>query len=311
MKYFTPDMMRAINAQTKIDEDEFVKHVRARGWDWEQLDLPTNTAKRPEGCILINGQRAVLAEVKRSVSGGRSTDGTALLTEFDPDLYDTGAKQFPGVPPGIGRHLDSAAAKHRDLVSERSEFADLPYVVTFFADPFVSLTLVDRRLPTLRMISGTVYMVRGRRNAEALAVLDDDEIERRIKAADYSGLPDPGEIEWRLVANPFANQELPAEFKDRCILGWPGDLPWPDSLGATDEARARRELAALSPDERTVLLETYPAAVPFDPDGVAVPIYSRLGAKGYLDAHDPTAPRLTRAGLVLGMVDQLDRLGRP
>lgn len=253
VKKFTPEVKRAINAQTKLDEAEITAQLEGFGWKWIQLDLPTNSAKRPEGCVVIDGNPAMLVEVKRAFSGGMSTDGTVMLSEFDPDLAGAGVKEFPGIPPTVDPQLEHAREKYADLVRDHPEYAGLPYVVIYLASSFVSLDLVDRKMPTRRELSGLVFAVRGRRWKEACAAISMEEFERRFDEKDFAGFPDPNETEWRLVANPYAHRPVPTAFSNVCLPGWPKDVPFPDSITPADDARAKAALASLDGDEKMAL----------------------------------------------------------
>lgn len=255
---FPPQIQALIQARSTAAEIEVKAEVERRcGWAWEQLDLPTNKRKRPEGCVVINGKRSVLVEVKRAETGGGSADGTVMLSDLDPDLHGAGVKQFPAIPPNVACQLDHARAKHIELTEDRKEFRGLPYVVVYCSNDFVSLDRVDRRMPNRREISGLVYIERGRRLREALESLPEGDLNRRLDEGDLSGMPDASELEWRLVPNPYAKTPVPVEFRAECIVGWPGDVEWPESLSSEDEERGRALLTVLLPNERAVLEATY------------------------------------------------------
>ena len=308
---FPPSAQPIIKARSKADEDEIIAEAQRRGWAWEQLDKPTNKRKRPEGCVLIGGQRAVIVEAKRAESGGRSTDGTVMLSDLDPDLATTaGVKVFPAIPPRVDPQLDHAQAKYRELTADEPVFDGLPYVVVYTCNAMASLDHVDRRQPMRREISGFIYPLRGRRRQEALNGMTLDELGRRIDERDESGLPAADELEWRYVANPLALRAVPEAFRATCIVGWPNEIAWPECLPPSEEARVRSAVAALPIDQRRVLEAMHwicgrvdVAQREFAP---AADVVRALTARGLARQTVGTTFELTTEGIRYGLVMELD-----
>jgi hypothetical protein len=309
---FAPAMQKIIKARSTRDEVEVVAEVKLRqGWSWEQLDFPDNKRKRPEGCVLIEGKRSVVLEVKRAESGGRSDDGMVMLSDLDPDLVGAGVKRFPAIPPAVEKQLDHAREKYVELTEDSAHHRGLPYAVVYYSNDLVSLNLVDRRLPTRREISGLIYIERGRRLREALDAMPEAELDRRVNSMDVSNLPSGDEIEWRLIPNPYAMRTVPPEFRETCRVGWPGEVPWPDHLTPDGEARAREAFAALSPVEQTVLQAVYwlfgRADLSNRDLAPARPVLESLARTGLALQVGESLFELTTEGLTLGLVRDLNK----
>jgi hypothetical protein len=227
--------------------------IGGTGWWQEVKRAGTYTLSTPEPGLMLPtivhaGRNQAYQLTLRPVV---DPDHDALLIGYD--LAGAGVKEFPGIPPTVDPQLEHAREKYADLVRDHPEYAGLPYVVIYLASSFVSLDLVDRKMPTRRELSGLVFAVRGRRWKEACAAISMEEFERRFDEKDFAGFPDPNETEWRLVANPYAHRPVPTAFSNVCLPGWPKDVPFPDSITPADDARAKAALASLDGDEKMAL----------------------------------------------------------
>ncbi len=255
-----------VAARSRAAEDRFKLEFEKRGFEWGTWSKKEKTRRRrPECHLMLENKDIALLEVKRVESGGagRRLDGVIdpeqmLLTDLCSDFLDGNVRSWQGIPPTVPSQLDDARNKYRATVSERPEFSGFPYLIAFERNQFVSLGLVDRRMPAHREISGLVFLVEDRLRYEALAALPLDELERQIETGDDSGVPPPGAVELRLLPNPCARVPVPSAIRDRCeLIGYPNDLDWPDCLPEAAEAAALAQLGELTQGQREVLKLVY------------------------------------------------------
>src|SRR5262249_18638191 len=190
------------------------------------------------------------------ISGGFDPEDGAHFSTLDPRLptpYDpTGETPLkirvrPVSFGNLEQHLDKACQQYRETVADNPEYADLPFVVVLFSDPFgPPLHFIDRRMPQHPEISGLMCLVENRIQNQALKRESLGQLEARMEGHGMAGLPPPGK-EWRYVANPHALRKVPREFAEQCLEGWPDDPIDVDRLDTDTKQAMTDEMTRLQP----------------------------------------------------------------
>jgi hypothetical protein len=196
----------AANRDAAANEVKIKKQFEKLKYSVEQLDR-NNDNRRPDFLISTSpGHPFMLCEVKTINSAGQG------ISMRNPNL---GMFSIPAdrIAKQIDDRIEDAAHQRAELIRERPEFADLPFLVALVLDFFVDLNVYERRFN--KEVSGILTIQPDAALGRAFGELSREEQERRLRSGDASGLP-PNTKDFRLVRNKQARRNVPKVFQDQC-----------------------------------------------------------------------------------------------
>jgi hypothetical protein len=197
----------AANDEADENERKIKKRFEKLRYSVTRLDR-NNDNRRPDFLVSdCSGGPLMLCEIKtiNSAGGGISTQ--------NPNL-----KRFQITADRIQKQIDdrieNAADQRAELIKERPEFEQLPFLVALVLDFLVDLHVYPRWFN--KDVSGILTIAPDVELGKAFDELSDAEQERRLKTGDATGLP-PNSKDFRLVRNKAARRKVPKDFQDQCI----------------------------------------------------------------------------------------------
>ena len=174
------EQSRTANRDAAANEVKIKKQFEKLKYSVEQLDR-NNDNRRPDFLISTSsGRPFILCEVKTINSAGQGVSTRNPNLGRFSILADRIAKQ-------IDDRIENPAHQRAELVKERPEFAELPFVVALILDPLADLNVYGRRFN--KEVSGILTIESDAALGRAFSELSPEEQERRLKTADASGLP--------------------------------------------------------------------------------------------------------------------------
>jgi len=203
------------NEIAAANEAAVAKQFTKLGYLVERLDRKSSKRARPDFLISdAAGCPHMLCEVKTVLSAGYLPDRHAHVSMQDEGLCDTGVFSTTIDLRDIEECLASAVRKRAALISDEPRFADLPLLVAFSFDFYADfLHCYPRRMD--ENISGILTIEANIAQQKVIDKFSHEELERRCRDGDESGLPPPSE-DFVLVRNKAAARTVPEHFQLCC-----------------------------------------------------------------------------------------------
>jgi|ERR1051326_2399321 len=198
------------------NEVAVAKQFEKLGYLVERLDRKSSKRPRPDFLISDSaGCPQMLCEVKTILSAGYLRDRHANVSMQDERLAGSGVFSTPIDLTDIDDCLASAVRKRAALVADEPRFADLPLLVAFSFDFYADfLHFYPRTFD--ENVSGILTIQADIARKQAVDKFSDEELERRIRTGDESGLP-PTSKDFALVRNKAAAaRRVPKHFQLCC-----------------------------------------------------------------------------------------------
>jgi len=196
-------------------EAAVAKQCEKLGYLVERLDRKSSKRARPDFLISDSaGCPQMLCEVKAILSAGYLPERHANVSMQDESLCDTGIFSTPIDLRDIDNCLASAVRKRAALVADEPTFSDLPLLVAFSFDFYADFLHCYPRTFD-ENVSGILTIEANIAQKKAIEQFSDEELERRVRARDESGLPPPSE-DFVLVRNKAAARTVPEHFQLSC-----------------------------------------------------------------------------------------------
>jgi len=205
-----PDLLKAIATR---NEAVVKKQFEKQGYLVRRLDRNAK-GKRPDFDISRRIDRPeMLCEVKTVFSQGFLRDQGAHVSTLDEKLIGTFEHKID--LREISDKLANAVQQRKALVEDVSSYADLPFLVAFFFDPFADV--LDAFPDTFEAeVSGILTIKNDVPRTNAFEKLSEEQQEQILRTQSAAGLP-PESKNFALVRNKAASRPVPTDFQYQCL----------------------------------------------------------------------------------------------